>query len=393
MSQASSATYFSRFGSHPIEEPLYRATDMHNGPTIKPIEVRMGLVEHMTPDLARMVGELSADRASRGVERTLRAVGYQPPSRAFLQGRVTRMGVEVADIAPDLENAARATEPLPAEVASISCGLDRMSVRMSERIEGSQCSRSEPYKRTPPPQKEYPYRKAWVGSTSMYDAEGNELKTWRYSTEASADPAQLARRVAADVGWVLNAFPGARVHCIQDAAPELKALPDALERLPVECKAVELVDFEHLMGYLDEVVDACEPGDPHEKKSQYRAEFLDDDGAIDRAQRNLRERAKRLPKNAAPARKAVAAALSYIRTRKDKMRYASYYKAGLPIGSGATESTCWQMQQRVALPGQSWEEPGLQGVLAIRALVLSGRWEPSWDLYADLHRADVVTIQ
>jgi hypothetical protein len=42
-------------------------------------------------------------------------------------------------------------------------------------------------------------------------------------------------------------------------------------------------------------------------------------------------------------RRAVAAALSYIRRRKSKMRYAAHYAANLPIGSGATESTCWQM--------------------------------------------------
>jgi len=38
------------------------------------------------------------------------------------------------------------------------------------------------------------------------------------------------------------------------------------------------------------------------------------------------------------------------------MRYATHYATNLPIGSGATESTCWQMQQRVKLPGQSWDK-------------------------------------
>ena len=85
----------------------------------------------------------------------------------------------------------------------------------------------------------------------------------------------------------------------------------------------------------------------------------------------------------------MAAALSYIRPRKDKMRYASHYRQNLPIGSGATESTCWHMQQRVKLPGQSWEPRGLRGTLAIRALVLSERWESAWNHYATFHRAEV----
>lgn len=182
--------------------------------------------------------------------------------------------------------------------------------------------------RTPPPPKEHPYRKAWVGSTSVYDAEGNELHTWRYAVEADADPNVLAERVAKDVAWIVKAHPGIPVHCVQDAAPELDRLPEALASvLPRNTTFVELVDFEHLMGYLEDVVDACEDeGDPHGWKGWYRNLLLRDDAA------------------------------------------------NLPIGSGATESMCWQMQQRIKLPGRSWDTPGLRGVLATRAPVLSDRW-------------------
>jgi len=68
---------------------------------------------------------------------------------------------------------------------------------------------------------------------------------------------------------------------------------------------------------------------------------------------------------------------------------ASFHAAKLPIGSGATESTCWAMQQRVKRAGQSWETPGLQGTLSVRALVLSERWTPAWNSYAAGHRAEV----
>jgi len=90
------------------------------------------------------------------------------------------------------------------------------------------------------------------------DAKGNELHTWRYAVEADADPAELARRMANDVAWILKAHPSVPVHCVQDAAPELARLPEALARaLPTNANVVELVDFEHLMGYLAGVVDAA----------------------------------------------------------------------------------------------------------------------------------------
>lgn len=398
LEQPSSATYYGRWGPHEIEEPLYREVGVRNGPTIKPIELRAGIVaRRMTPDFARIVGELSADHNSREVERTMRTVGLVPPGRAFIEKRVKQMAAEVVEQVDALEHASRAATSMPTEVASVSCGLDRFSVRMSEPLEGNRAAafqrpqRAEPYQRTPPPPKEYHFRKAWVGSTSVYDKDGNELHTWRYAAEAGADPRHIAARVAADVEWVLRSHPDIPVHCVQDAATELRTLPEELARvLPAGVEVRDLVDFEHLMGYLDEVVDACEPaGDPHDMKSWYRGQLLHDDQAIDRIWRGLRERSKRLPQSNTKARQAVVAALSYIRKRKDKMRYASFHAAKLPIGSGATESTCWTMQQRVKRPAQSWEVPGLRGTLALRALVLSDRWESAWPRYAADHRKEV----
>lgn len=392
LAQASTATYHGRWGSHHIEEALYREVGLHNGPTLKPIELRAGIIEHMTPDLARIVGELSAEHSSRAVERALRTTGLVPPSRAFLAKRTTAMATEIADEIETFEQVARETEPLPTEVGSVSCGLDRMAVRMSELAQGemSPASRTEPYVRTPPPEKEHHYRMAWVGSTSIYDKQGNELQTWRYAAEASADPSFVARRVAKDVAWIAAAHRGVPIHCVQDGAPELRALPDALiSTLPADRPPVVIVDLEHLMGYLGDVVDACYPdGDAHDWKGWYRGRLLQDDTAIDQIWRKLRGLGKTLVGRGTKPRNAVAAALSYIRRRKAKMRYASHYAANLPIGSGATESTCWQMQQRVKRPGQSWEV-GLRGVLAMRGLAVSDRWVTAWQPYAAKHRKEV----
>lgn len=399
LAQPSSATYHGRWGRHTIEESLYRELGVRNGPTIKPLEVRVGMIGRtLTPDFARIVGELSADGNSREVEKTLLVVGMRPPSRSVLEKRVKLMATEVAERAADLEAASRAAERLATEVASVSCGLDRFSVRMAEPASAETPKpkrRRTPYVRKPPPPKEHHWRKAWVGSVSLYDAEGTELQTWRYAAEADADPTRLAERVAADVHHVLRQRPDLPVQVVQDGAPELRALPEALDRtLPNTARVRTLIDFDHLTSnYLDAVVDACEPpGDPHSMKSWYRGELLRDDGAIDRIWRALRERAKRLPGSNTEARKAVAAALSYIRHRKSMMRYASSYATKLAIGSGATESTCWTMQRRVKRPAQSWEVPGLRGTLALRALVVSDRWTSAWPTYAAAHRQGVTPL-
>ena len=248
LDQASSATYQGRWGSHHIAEALYREVGVHNGPTIKPLELRVGIIEHMTPDLARIVGELSAEHSSRAVAR-----------------------------AQTCEQAARGHA-------------------------------------TPPPATAHHYRMAWVGSTSIYDQQGNELHTWRYAAEASADPEEVAGRVAKDVAWIAATHRGVPIHCVQDGAPELRALPAALTAtLPANRIPVVLVDLEHLMGYLDDVVDACHPdGDVHDWKGWYRARVLQDDAAIDQIWRNLRGVGNTLSGRGTKARNAVAAALSYI---------------------------------------------------------------------------------
>ncbi|NVB39968.1 hypothetical protein G6O69_19140 [Pseudenhygromyxa sp. WMMC2535] len=347
---------------------------------------------------SRIAGELSVDLNSRELENILRVVGMRPPSRSLLEKRVKLMSADIVEDIDMLEAASRAVEAIPPGVASISCGLDRFSVRMAEQLDADLAEAARPkrrlaeYVRKPPPPKEHHWRKAWVGSVTIHDAEGQELHTWRYAADAGEDVRKLAERVAADVAWILRSHPQLPVHVVQDAAPELRALPEALARvLPSDAKVRTSIDFEHLTSnYLDAVVDACEPeGDPFNMKSWYRGELLRDDDAIERIWRGLLERAKRLPGRDTTARTAVAAALSYIRHRKPLMRYASSYAANLPIGSGATESTCWTMQRRVKRPAQSWEVPGLRGTLTLRALVISKRWRAVWATYAAVHRHEV----
>ncbi|MCC7073387.1 MAG: hypothetical protein IT383_18900 [Deltaproteobacteria bacterium] len=325
LEQASSGTYFGRFGAYLVDEALHREAGVRNGPTLKPIKLRVDIVERMLPDMARVVGALSADDNSRALHRTLRTVGCVPPGRAFLQDHVMRMGAEIADPAAELEAAARDTTASPGGTASTRYGLGRMSVRMAEPREGAPCSRWEPYQGAPPPQMQDHYRKAWVGSVTAYDERGEELATWRCAVGANVDPAQLADRIAAGVAWLLDDRTDVLLHCVQDVAPARRALPEALGRRVPDVEVVELGAFDHLARYLDAVVDACDPQDEHEMKAWYRSVHLDDDNnGIDRIQQNLRRQPKRLPADAENARNAMAAALRYMRQRMRKMRYASF---------------------------------------------------------------------
>ena len=339
---------------------------------------------HLTADFARILGELGARCASREVVQILQAVGLEAPSRAFVENRLTNIATEVAAEVEELEAVARASQPIPASVASVTCGMDRMAIRMAEPVEEAEPKRSmraEPYERQPPTPKEFNYRMAWVGSATVYDEAGKALHTWRHATDASADPAQTARRVTADVAAVVKEHPSIDVACIQDGACELDVLPQCLRKgLPASTHVNELTDIKHTMGYIEKVVDATEPaGDPNNRKVWYWSKLLHDDDAIDKIVNKLKRQAKNLDEGATEEHDAIATALTYIQKRTDKMRYATRHGANLTIGSGDTENTCWQMQDRVTRPAQAWAPEGsLQGILALRGLVLSALWVAAW---------------
>ena len=145
-------------------ESLYRKVGMHNGATIKPIERRAGIIEHMTPDMACLVGALGACHSSREVERTLWRTGHVPPGRAFLEKRGSKVAQGVATDIATLEAAARKAETIPEDVGSVSCGLDRMSVRVSEpaTLESPPRESGRAVRRRAPAPREAHWRKAWA---------------------------------------------------------------------------------------------------------------------------------------------------------------------------------------------------------------------------------------
>jgi hypothetical protein len=70
--------------------------------------------------------------------------------------------------------------------------------------------------------------------------------------------------------------------------------------------------------------------------------------------------------------------LGYLEKHEDHGHtdYARFLRQGLPIGSGAVESAIRRViNLRIKGPGLLWEEENAEGMVVLRAAVLSGRWE------------------
>jgi len=72
-------------------------------------------------------------------------------------------------------------------------------------------------------------------------------------------------------------------------------------------------------------------------------------------------------------------ALGYFEHNAHRMCYAHFRKLGMFVGSGAVEAGCKAIvAQRCKLSGMRWTLPGAYGILTLRCLDASDRWEETW---------------
>ncbi len=88
------------------------------------------------------------------------------------------------------------------------------------------------------------------------------------------------------------------------------------------------------------------------------------------------------------AGEAAAEQIHYFQTNRERMRYSQYRAMGYPIGSGTVESACKRLiGTRMKGAGMCWGKRGAQGVLTLRAELLSDRWKQSWPKTRTLTKA------
>lgn len=398
LSQPSSAVYFGMWGGHHVEEPLYRMEGIRNGPTVKPIELALGVAEgRFLPTLASAAGGLMAHMTDREAEKTLTSLGFRPCSRSTLAKGVGAMLEDVAANVAEIEAEARSTESLGFEVGMVSCGLDRFAVRMDEVLQDElrrnaklRAREKNDYVRTPPEPYERSWRMAWAANLTIYDLAGEPRKTVWYAANADSDPIAVADRVIDDVLHILGKHPRAKIASVVDGASDVAVLQHRMrERLAAVSSVEYIIDFYHAAQYVQRVAAAEESSHDvandeksyaHRLRHEHRgAQKLLDDFKLRLADGTISEE----------LRNALAAAIRYIEPRSEMMQYARLSAEGYVLGSGATESACALQQLRVKRPGSHWSPDGLAGVLAARALWLSGRWQAAmaFQLRKNMHES------
>jgi hypothetical protein len=395
--QMGRGSYHSLCGTLTVERWTYRCAGVRNGPTCVPLELRAGLVERATPQLAFAVTQGYAKQPIRSVEQDLRAAFRCPPSRSTLERMASRIGQETRKVLVRLEGRVRVAEELPAAAAGISLGLDRTTIPMAEEAGNDVAPprRRKPPQRRTPPRRCLRYRMAYVGTVCITDAMGEPLVTRRYASPAHAGATTVLRRMMSDLRHALASNADLKIGVVQDKAPELWHL--IREALRSELKVPgrgwgirtwtrnpwrEVVDWYHLMQHLAAGLEVV-VSDENERRrmlTQWQQDLLRDDRAISRIFRWFWDAAEHRSNDV--NNKVWRAVGAYILNSRH-FHYATMRKLGLPISSGVTEGACKSLiAKRTKRSGQRWRPRGISAVLALRSLLESERLEPFWDLFA-----------
>jgi hypothetical protein len=133
---------------------------------------------------------------------------------------------------------------------------------------------------------------------------------------------------------------------------------------------IEIIDFYHASEHVWDVTKALHgEGTPEAKGwANKRIEELWEKGAQP-VQEALAAAKAQTPEVAEVLR----VEREFFRNNAARMDYPTFRALGLPIGSGAVESSAKHLvQQRMKRPGARWSQPGAQAVLNVRSRLLSG---------------------
>jgi hypothetical protein len=154
--------------------------------------------------------------------------------------------------------------------------------------------------------------------------------------------------------------------------------------------AVKTLDFHHASEHLWAVAHALHgEGTPEARAWVEPLLHSLRHGDEARVVRRLEELLTRAPSDSGPAaarrasparpgRKArtiLAREVAYFQRHREHLHYEALAEAGAPIGSGAVESLCGQLQARFKGRGQFWERAGLKHLLAVH-VVFQNRDDP-----------------
>jgi len=402
--------YLSAAGEVEVERSLYRAKPGEKA--ICPLEMQAGIVDgYWTPLAARQGVWVTAQLPPAEGEALFREMGNMAPSKSSLDRLSRALGEGWEAHREDFEASLCEAVRVPEGAVSVSASLDGVMVPMKrppgenkegatdtpvksqrqgkDEAEGEVDKRdaveAEDRDNKENSEKKPFYKEASCATLNFYDEEGERLDTLRLARMPEPGKKALKSQLSEAVAAVIGQRPELQLVKLADGAKDnWRFLADELR--PGE--GVELIDFFHASEHLNEALQVAYGKGSTKAKAQhkkYRTILRDEEGGVEKVIRALDYLKKKHPR-----RSKLATELNYFRNNRHRMQYAAARANHLPIGSGVTEAACKTLvTQRLKCSGMRWETKGGQGVLTMRGLIQSNRFNSGWQLLSATYRQAV----
>jgi hypothetical protein len=188
------------------------------------------------------------------------------------------------------------------------------------------------------------------------------------------DPGEFGRRLFA-LALRHGLYQAKHVFVVADGGIWIWKIVD--ERFPI---AQQLLDFFHASHHLSAVANALyhDPAQAQQWLTPllHQLKHGGEHGVI-KTLEQLTEVIQELNEEEA---KTVTNGVAYFQKHQNRLGYAKAAERGCPIGSGAIESTCSQLQDRFKRTGQFWTLPGARHLMTLEI----ARRNEEWDRYFSL---------
>jgi hypothetical protein len=349
--QASAGHYQTLYGPVTVRRHTYQtgAGGQTRCPLEEACQLRFGTA---TPRLAEVLSFKLAALTPREVEQDLATAHNLALSASFIQQTAQQVGQLAAEKA---ERWQLRSQPPARKVFTVASGLDGTTLPLVGED----------------------YKEAMCGTIALYDAAGKRLTTEYLGAMPETGKATFTRLFTTRVAEVLTRYPRALHVCLADGAAWNWQL--IARHYP---EAIWILDFYHAAQHLALAADLIFGTTPSTQKTDWyehwRTALRDETEGVAGVIRSLIYYRNRRKFSAADARD-LDTQINYFRTNADKMQYADYVAAGLPIGSGVTEAGCKELiKARFCRSGMRWKRETGTKILHLRAIRLSNQWESFW---------------
>lgn len=368
------ADYYTMAGPVRVLRTLYREQGHRNAKTVNAVSLRSGAVaDGWLPATAQAMAYQLQQGTAREAELTAQQLGRLPYSRSSFESLGQEVGRQYTSVRTDLEESLIEEYVVPADAASVSVALDRVSVPMEEAVaEAEHAPQPAARKRKVWRQ----FRMAYCATLTLHDRKGEAVHTLRYGRMPNGDVDELCRTLAHDVSTLLRKQPGLGVILLADGTPELwNLLTSQLNAQTLGVPVRQLVDLWHLLEKLGRAARLLY-GETHGPAvlQGWRLRLLNRTSSVAEILQELYASGKK--QLVVGTSRPVHEAITYLENHQGRMNYAAARRRGFPVGSGNVEATCKSLVAvRMKRPGARWKENTGEHLLNLRALALSDRWE------------------